>query len=127
MTARTRPAAALTVVAAAALAAACSGSDPAADATEQIHVVTAQYYDGLADGDLDAVRAAVCAAERDNMDADVLLGAEESVRNEVVEVRDVRIEGDSAQAVVELARDEPGGASRTYTMSYRDEDGWRLC
>lgn len=112
---------------AAALLAACGDAGGSTDAVEdRLAAVTAAYYDGLAGGDAEAVRGALCRAERDGFDADEFTGAPPG-RTELVELREVRVEGDSAQAIAVLTSADAEDRRLTYPLQYRYEDGWTLC
>lgn len=107
--------------------AACGDAGSSADTVEdRLTAVTAAYYVGLADGDADAVRGAVCRAAREDLDPAALAAAVPEQRTELVELREVRVEGDSAQAIAVLTA--PGTDRRqSHPLQYRYEDGWTLC
>lgn len=127
---RVSPRTAATLLAPAAVAAlvACGSSGESSDAVaDRLEAVTAAYYDGLADGDAEAVRDALCQAERTGFDADDLQGADPAARTELIELREVHVEGDSAQALAVLTSADAEDRRLTYPLQYRYEDGWTLC
>jgi len=123
-----RTAATLLVPACAAVLIACGSSGGTVDSVaDRLEAVTAGYYDGLADGDAEAVRDALCRAERTGFEADDLSAAGTEPRTELIELREVHVEGDSAQALAVLTSADADDRRLTYPLQYRYEDGWKLC